>query len=326
MTSLLARYAEAAFWMARYMERAENMARILDVNETFSRDSRGAQNWRSIIELYADDEAFFASHDEASAKNVIQFYLLDDEHPGSVRASVRMARENARSLRPWISTEMWVQLNVFYNRLRALGPDDVSTHRLARLCNIIKESVQTHTGITEGTFYRDESWYFYRLGRQIERADQTTRLLDVKYHLLLPDVASVGSSVDLSQWNALLRSTAGFHAFRRVHPRGLSPDRVASFLLFNRGFPRSLRVSVAELAFRLGDLREKFDLEGGARAQENLESLRRRLDEESIEAVIAGGLHEYLDAIQLELIAIGAELGRDFFGWAPLEAQAQGQA
>ena len=320
MTSLLARYAEAAFWMARYMERAENLARILDVNETFSRDSRGGQNWHSIIQLYADDEVFFERHDEASAQSVIHFYLLDDTHPGSVRASVSMARENARSLRPWISTEMWVQLNVFYNRLRALGPDDISQYRLARLCATIKEACQTHTGITEGTFYRDESWYFYRLGRQIERADQTTRLLDVKYHLLLPDVAAIGSSVDLSQWNALLRSTAGFHAFRRIHPRSLSPDRVAGFLLFNRGFPRSLRASVAELAYRLGDLREKFDLEGGLSAHDRLEALRERLDAETIEGVIAQGLHEYLDTIQLELIAIGGELGRDFFGWQPTEA------
>ena len=323
MTSLLARYAEAAFWMARYIERAENMARILDVNETFSRDSRGGQNWNSIIELYDDHEAFFKSHDEATAQAVIQFYLLDDEHPGSIRASVRMARENARSLRPWISTEMWVHLNVFYNRLRALGPDDISQPRLARLCGIIKEACQTHTGITEGTFYRDESWYFYRLGRQIERADQTTRVLDVKYHLLLPDVGAVGSSVDLSQWNALLRSTAGFHAFRRVHPRGLSPDRVAGFLLFNRGFPRSLRASVAELAFRLGDLREKFDLQGGQSAQKRLEELRVQLDRETIGAVIDRGLHEYLDGIQLELIGIGGELGRDFFGWEPVQASQQ---
>ena len=223
MRDLLSRYAEAAFWMARYIERAENLARILDVNETFSRDSQGGQNWLSVLQLYDDQKRFFERHGEAGGEAVIRFYVLDRDNRGSIVSNVRMARENARALRPLISTEMWTHLNMFHNRLGELRPEDVTEHRLARLCTLVKESCQAHTGITEGTFHRDAGWDFYQMGRMIERADQTTRLLDVKYHLLLPSAADVGSPVDVSQWNALLRSASAYHAFRRVQPSGMDP-------------------------------------------------------------------------------------------------------
>jgi uncharacterized alpha-E superfamily protein len=123
---LLARYADCIFWLARYVERAENLARILDVNETFSRDGRGGQNWRSIVQLNSDEERFFASHEAAAAHNVVNFYVIDGDNPTSIVSTIRYARENARTLRPLISTEMWVQLNVFYNRLAELSTEDLA--------------------------------------------------------------------------------------------------------------------------------------------------------------------------------------------------------
>lgn len=314
MSSLLSRYAEAIYWLARYVERAENMARVLDVNETFSRDSQGGQNWASIIALYSDEEAFEERHPEATADAVLAFYLLDDSHPGSILSSVRAARENARTLRPLISTEMWVHLNTFYNRMRALRPEDIAEERVARSLAWIKESCQAHTGITEGTFYRDEGWYFYEIGQAIERADQTTRLLDVKYHLLLPSVAHVGSPLDLSQWNAVLRSAAGYHAFRRIHPSGMTVARVADFLLFNRRFPRSVTACIDEVNNRLTALRSRYGLKGGGVALERLDEVRAVLDNEPVERVLAQGLHEFLDWIQLQMLDVGSLIGRDFFG------------
>ena len=224
--------------MARYMERAENLARILDVNETFARDSRGAQDWLPMVQLNADESRFFSVHGEANASTVTHFYVLDRTNPTSIVSAVHMARENARSLRHLISTEMWRHLNVFYELLGDVAREDLALSELSRLCATIKENCQTHTGITEGTFHRDEVWHFYQLGKTVERADQTTRLLDIKYHRLLPSSEDVGSPVDLSQWNSLLRSAAGYHAFRRVHPRGMRPANVAGFLLFNTEFPR----------------------------------------------------------------------------------------
>jgi len=322
LSNLLARYADAIFWLARYVERAEDVARILDVNETFSRDSRGDQNWRSVLQIYADLPRFHETHEEATADAVIHFYTLDASNPTSIVADIAQARSNARMLRPLISTEMWTQLNIFHNRLRQMSPRDVSEPRLSRFCEFVKQGCQAHTGITEGTFYRDEGWHFYRLGRAIERADQTTRLLDVKYHLLLPSVEHVGSPLDVSQWNALLRSAAAYHAFRRLHPSDMTPANVVGFLILHRAFPRSIAANVDAIETNIAQMRDRYELAGGSAALERIRGVRRSLDSETSSNIIRQGLHEYLDALQQELIAVSHELGTAFFGHAPLRTAA----
>ena len=320
---LLARYADCIFWLARYVERAENLARILDVNETFSRDSRGGQNWRSIVQLNSDEERFFAGHDAAAAHNVVNFYVVDGDNPTSIVSTIRYARENARTLRPFISTEMWVQLNVFYNRLAELSAEDLIPGNLAALFAMIKEGCQTHTGITEGTFFRDQGWYFYQIGRYIERADQTTRLLDIKYHLLLPSPSDVGSPVDVSQWNALLRSAAGYHAYRRLHAASTTPARVAGFMLLNNAFPRSVHHCVREVGRLLGEVKSHHGLRNGNDAAEELDRLQAVLGTFEIAAILRSGLHEFLDSIQRQLMAVTRELSIAFFGYTPEAQQAQ---
>ena len=320
---LLARYADCIFWLARYVERAENLARILDVNETFSRDSRGGQNWRSIVQLNADQERFFADHAEATTQTVLQFYVTDTRNPTSIINTIRCARENARTLRPLISTEMWVQLNVFYNRLSALTGADLAPGRLAALFGEIKEACQTHTGITDGTFFRDQGWYFYQLGRYIERADQTTRLLDIKYHLLLPSPSDVGSPTDVSQWHALLRSAAGYHAYRRLHAASTTPARVAGFLLLNQAFPRSVHHCVREAGRLLGEVKSRYNLRHGNAAAEELDRLRAVLGTLDISTILSEGLHEFLDLMQQQLIAVTRDLSIAFFGYQSEPSQAQ---
>jgi uncharacterized alpha-E superfamily protein len=322
---LLARYADCIFWLARYVERAENLARILDVNETFSRDSRGGQNWRSIVQLNSDEQRFFETHRGATVHSVVEFYVIDADNPTSIVSAIRFARENARTLRPLISTEMWVQLNVFYNRLVGLRPADLAPGNLAALFASIKEACQTHTGITEGTFFRDQGWYFYQIGRYIERADQTTRLVDVKYHLLLPSVSDVGSAIDVSQWNALLRSAAGYHAYRRLHAATTTPARVAGFLLLNRAFPRSVHHCVREVGRLLGEVKSRHSLRGGNDAAEELDRLQVVLGTLDIATVLRQGLHEFLDSIQAQLIAVTRELSHAFFGVGaePLQIQTE---
>jgi len=315
LDNLLARHAEAIFWTARQMERVENLARIIDVNETFSRDSHGTPSWDAIVKLYADEERFAATGRELTGANVLHFYILDPANPNSILSNVSLARENARALRPLISTEMWLQLNVFYTELRSLKRDVIAEPNLSRLCTRIKEACQTHTGITEGTYHRDSGWYFYQLGKSIERADQMTRLVDVKYHLLLPSPALVGSPFDVSQWNAVLRSAAGYHAFRRVHPRGMTPARIAGFLIFNGDFPRSVNAAVADTAAHLSKLRHRFGLAAGEEASRRLQYLTGWLTRESIDDVIARGLHETLDWIQGELASITHALSDAFFGY-----------
>ncbi len=254
---------------------------------------------------------------------MLKFYVIDAANPTSIISTIRYARENARTLRPLISTEMWVQLNIFYNRLLALAEADLAPGRLAALLGSIKEACQTHTGITDGTFFRDQGWYFYQLGRYIERADQTTRLLDIKYHLLLPSPADVGSPTDVSQWNALLRSAAGYHAYRRLHTASTTPARVAGFLLLNQAFPRSVHHCVREAGWLLGEIKSRYDLRHGNAAAEELDRLRAVLGTLDISTILSEGLHEFLDLLQRQLIAVTRDLSAAFFGLRPEAAQAQ---
>jgi len=313
LNNLLSRHADSIFWLARQVERANSTARILDVNESFSRNARGEHDWESVLRLYGDEEGFRATGRRPTADAVVHFYILDDRNPNSVRSSIRMARENARALRPLISTEMWVQLNGFHNRLERLRKSDLQVENLNRLCGYIKESCQTHSGITAETLYRDESWYFHQMGRAIERADQTTRLVDVKYQVLLPQPSDVGSPVDEAQWNTVLRSAAGFHAFRRVSPQSMSPSRVVDFLVFDRRFPRSVAASVLAAHEHLHELRLKYGHASKRAASNLLRKLAEGLAEDTAEGLIARGLHEGLDAIQVELAAVTTALGREFF-------------
>ncbi|MBV8779163.1 MAG: alpha-E domain-containing protein [Alphaproteobacteria bacterium] len=304
--------------MARFVERAENLARILEVHETYARDRNGARDWYAIVQLNADEESFSAKHRATTARNVIAFYLTDQENPTSIVSAIRNARENARTVRPLVSTEMWVQLNVFYNRLAAIDDRELTRGGLSRLLTEIKEGCELFTGVTEGTFYRDQAWFFYRIGRYIERADQTTRLLDSKYYVLMRD-ASAANVVNTGQWLALLRAASGYHAFRLLHQSDLTPWRVAAFLLFNPSFPRSVLLCLKEIDAAVSGLKSRYNLRGGNDVAEGLDQLRAILGTRSIEQVLAEGLHEFIDFIQRYLIAITDRLGAAFFGHPPVE-------
>ncbi len=323
-TSLLSRFAENHFWMARYVERVENLARILDVNETFARDNTGVQDWLPIVQLHADDEAFFNKHREASAKAVVHFYLVDQDNPNSIVQSVRAARENARGLRHLISIELWTQLNVFYRWLRELKRQDYNPANLSSLCARIKEHCQLHTGIVEGTMFRDQGLVFYLIGKQVERADQLTRLVDIKYHRLLPMVGDVGSAIDVSQWNALLRSAAAYQAYRRSQPSGMTPRMVAGFLLFNPGFSRSLTTCVREIGKLIDELANDPALEGVVLETGALRDLKRKVTL-PIDHIIGHGLHEFLDGVQLDFQNLGREIANTYFDQAASDPAPAGQ-
>ena len=311
---LLARHAECIFWLARYVERAENLARILDVNATFARDRRGGRDWLPVLQLNADLDRFSARHGAPTAQAVLHFYVTDRENPTSIVSFVAAARENARALRPLISTEMWAQLNVFHKWLGDLDEAALAPGGLVRLLGRVKEACQTHTGITEGTLHRDQASYFYRLGRFVERADQTTRLIDIKYHALLPSPADVGSPVDLVQWDVVLRSAAAHHAYLRVVPGGVTPAGVAGFLLLHPRFPRTVAFCVGEADRVLAVLRSRHALSGGSAAAEWIGALHAALRGATIEEVIAAGMHEFLDGVQRRLIAATDDLDAAFFG------------
>lgn len=253
---LLARNAKDLLWLARYVERVENLARILDVAQVFARDERDGGHWRAVLRINADEERFLAAHGVANARTVARFYLLERGNPTSIPAAIGQARENARTLRALISSEMWLQLNVFHAQVLALGEADAGPENLSRSCAALREDCQAHTGITEGTLYRDQGRHFYAIGRQLERADQTTRLLDIGYRSLRPLVES-GAEIETVRWTALLRAAAGYHAYRRLHPGGFDAAEVVDFLLLDEAFPRSVALALRQARRHLGALRDE---------------------------------------------------------------------
>jgi uncharacterized alpha-E superfamily protein len=313
MSNLLANSAERLFWLARYLERVENLARIIEITETIARDSSG-RNWFSVVQINADEKAFTAKHPVATDRAVVEFYFFDPANPTSVPASLQEAHQNARALRPIISIEMWEQVNVMRHHWREQSHAALAPDQIPRLCRRLREQCEINEGIVEGSLSQDEAWFYYRLGKSLERADQTTRLLDIKYHLLLPPGSSVGSALDSSQWNALLRAANGYQAFRRVYQGRMTPAAVAGFLLFSDSFPRSVSLCVRNMAWLLAQLRFRYGLSRAAPAEEKLDEMRALLSELTVEAVIEKGLHEFLDGMQRQFIALTDDIRKAFFG------------
>jgi len=300
---LIARHAGSALWLARYMERIENLARLIDVTKTFARDAEGGRNWLSLLRINGDAAAFFEKHATPEATRVAEFYLLDSGNPTSVQSVIRSAKDNARTLRALISTEMWLQINVFHGRISALSAIDITAEALSGVCAMLKEGVQAHTGLTEGTFYRDQCWHFYMIGRHLERADQITRLIDTKFDALMP-TAVADAVIDAGEWNELLRAAAGYHAYRREYPHGYVAREVAGFLLLNSAFPRSTALSLAQLDWHLTTLRSRYHLRGCAQALERLDHLRTMLASQTVDDILGRGLSPFLDWVQTEVAAL----------------------
>ena len=310
MPSLLARFAASIFWMARYIERAESLARIIDINETYARDNPDGPDWGRVLDLYADTDRYMEAHGAIDTASVLNFYILDRANSTSIVSAVSSARNNARSVRHLISTEMWTQVNIFRNWLVDLTPRDIRSANVSRICTDIKLNCQTIEGIVEGTLLRDEAWQFYQIGKYLERADQTTRLLDIGYDRLSKEAEDTLVSV---QWNSLLRSVAGYHAYRSRHPSGSYGRDVATFLLYDREFARAVALCVDRVTQSLGNLETRHgDLQLGS-----LEKARRALAfelETGLEKdVTKDRLHRFLDALQVKIGAVSDEVGRAYF-------------
>lgn len=310
MSSLSARFAENVYWLARYVERAENIARIIHINETYARDDPGGPDWARVVELYADGERFARNHETADAASVVHFYVLDRDNPTSIRSAVAQARENARSVRHLISTEMWTHINMFHSRLQSMTRTDVRLANLSRLATSLIADCQTFEGIIEGTFVRGEPWCFFQAGKYLERADQTTRILDMGYGAL---AAAEGEAAHAIRRAVLLRSVSGYYAFRARHPAASQSSDIAMFLLYDRQFPRSVSLCVARLSERLRELQDRH----GTQVSGNVEQARRAL-EFSLETgpgaeLSPARLHDLLDQFQISLGRVSDALVATYF-------------
>ncbi|QDT64920.1 alpha-E domain-containing protein [Calycomorphotria hydatis] len=315
---MLSRVAECVFWMSRYIERAENTARFVEVNQNLTLESTTTrhQQWAPLIDTAGDREAFLERFEEFDRENVVRFLTFDTANPNSILSCMNAARENARTVRENISTEMWEEINKLYLMVKNAANDPQVIRSPHLFLNRIKLASQLLIGITDATMSHDEPWHFVRLARLLERADKTSRILDVKYFILLPSVNSVGSPVDIVQWSALLKSASALEMYRRAHGRIL-PSPVGEFLLLNRLFPRSVRFCsiVAEES-----LHAITGVPIGAfsnRAEQALGKLRSELDYTSIDDVFALGMHEFIDVLQLRINDIGQAVHQCFFALEP---------
>ncbi len=317
---MLSRVAESIYWMSRYIERAENIARFVDVNLNLTLDLPGhnGQQWKPLVDITGDTEAFLERHGEPTQKSIIQFLTFDTENPNSILSCLRAARDNARSVREIISSEMWQQVNQSY----LFVADAVGRTRYTldpqELFAGVKQASQLFAGVTDATMTHNEAWSFCRLGRKLERADKTSRIVDVKYFFLLPHVQDIGSPVDDIQWAAVLRSASAFEMYRKRHGR-TAPRAVVEFLLLDRQFPRavhnclhSTRESVHAISGTpMGMFRNP--------AEQLLGAVCSELAYARVDAIISGGLHEYLDHLQTQMNTVGLHLAHTFFG-APAPA------
>ncbi len=324
---MLARVADSIYWMSRYVERAENVARFIEVNLNLMLDLPvgSAQQWQPLVATTGDAAEFEKRYGTATQHDVIEFLTFDQENVNSIRSCLRAARENARSVREIISSEMWEQLNEFYLRVNsaALGsrtdPQDLFAS--------VRMAGHLFTGVTDATMTHNESWNFCRLGRMLERADKTSRILDVKYFLLLPTAADVGTTSDDIQWAAVLRSASAFEMYRKSHGR-IAPDRIVEFLLLDNEFPRAIQYCLVRARWSVhaisgtpvGMFRHPVERLFGELCSE--------LAYARIEAIIAAGLHEYLDRLQTKMNQVGNGISETFFaarGAPPVRKKAKGR-
>lgn len=312
---MLSRVADAVFWMSRYIERAENVARFIDVNQAISLGGRVglADQWSPLIYASGDEELYRELYGEFSQKNVLRFLMFDRRNPNSILSCVAAARENARTIRDILSTPMWEAVNRFYLRVReALAEERGILNNPHDFLERVKRSSHQVIGVTGVTLSHGEAWNFAMLGRLLERADKTSRILDVKYFILLPDVSLVGSTLDIVQWSALLESTSALHMYRKRHGR-INNIKVIEFLVLDRYFPRSMRFCLSEAEQCLHAISGSPPGTFENRAEQLLGILNAKLNFSSVDDIRREGLHEFIDSAQAQINAVGQAIFEQFF-------------
>jgi uncharacterized alpha-E superfamily protein len=315
---MLSRVADSIYWLNRYIERAENVARFVEVNLNLMLDlPKGmTQQWEPLIMITGDSDIFKKYYEEATATNVIQFLTFDQNYGNSILSCLQIARENARSIREIISSEMWEEVNAFYLMVKDTSAKQ-SGNNLPDFFNQVKMSSHRFAGVMDATMTHNEGWHFGQLGRLLERADKTTRILDVKYFLLLPSIEWVGTALDQIQWISLLKSASAYEMYRKCQHR-IMPSSVAEFLILNRQFPRSIHFSLWQTEQSLHQITNTPTGTWCNGAERALGKLCSQLGYLTIEDIIEMGLHEFLDQMQKEINIIGTEISTTFFGVEPV--------
>lgn len=317
---LLSRVADAVYWMARYIERAENVARYIGVNLSLQLDlPQGArEQWQSLIDTSGDSDAFKQRYGEATRDTVIEFLTFDEENPNSIFSCLRAARENARSVRETISSEMWEQVNAMYLHMTAphrslMGEWHAEFYRELRLNSHLFQ------GIMDATMTHNEAWNFASLGQKLERADKTSRILDVKYFMLLPSLSEVGTPYDDIHWSAVLKSVSGFEMYRKKYGK-LAPTHIVEFLVMDPDFPRAVHYCITRSDVYLRAITGTAQGSYRYTSERLMGLLRADLDFTPVDQILKSGLHDYLDRLQIKMNEIDGAVSADFVAWKPQPA------
>ena len=324
---MLSRTADHLFWMARYIERAENTARMLDVNLSTSLLPQSAQaserGWRALLSISELTEEFDERYPVVSPRDVMDFMVRDASNSSSICACLQAARENARAVRGSLTTEVWETHNDTWLDLQRKLADGTPERDPQSFFEWVKFRSHLSRGVTIGTMLKDEAFYFVRLGTFLERADNTARLIDVKYHGLgdepadrreAADPESVDHPPDFYHWAAVLRSVSAFETYRKVYRDVITPSRVAELLILRGDMPRSLASCLNEVSINLEMVRNSRSDETERRAG----LLRAELRYGRIEDILARGLHRYLTEFLERINDLGERVSEDFL--VPLEA------
>jgi len=294
---MLSRTADSLYWLARYVERAENIARILDATSRIASlpsEFAGQSNeWESAIRASGAEDAFFDAFDTASRENVINFLAFSPENPSSIRSCFEQARHNARSVRTALTSEAWEAINGAWLDMMGFSPDQLRQQELGRFLSWVKTSSLQVDGSIHRTMLRNDAYYFTRLGTYLERADNTARLLDVKYHVLLPSEQNVGGGLDYYQWASILRAVSALTAYHWIFRENLRAWNIAELLILREEMPRSLKSCYANITHHLQSLADDYGWQG--RGQKAANAVYNRLDDYSTDEVFQGGLHEFLE-------------------------------
>lgn len=318
---MLSRVADTCYWLSRYIERAESSARLVDVNIQLLLDLEDQnpetvqQHWRPILATLEDQELYNKLHDTITADNVMEFVTFEKKNPAAILTSIECARENARTVREQISSEMWEQLNSTYLYLR--GPQariDFQDSPIDFYRRLV-DRLHAFQGTTDATMTHGEGWEFLQIGKYLERADSTSRVLDIKYHILLPSGERVGGHVDVTQWMAVLRSCSAMEAYLKTYVGQVTGWQVADFLILHDEFPRSIRFCVDKLDSALRRISGCNDSHYSNEVERLSGMLRSNLDYTTIGAVFKFGLHQYLDETQLRLIEIHDAVSKTYCRW-----------
>ena len=327
---MLSRVADSLYWMSRYIERAENNARLADVNLQFLLDLANQpqadmqQQWNPIISSLEENELFSSLYDKLDGKAAIDFVTLQENNPNSIYSCLMLARENARTTREQISSEMWEQINRLYLFVKSDRGKKLLRSSPFEFFKRITVGSHLFQGVTDSTMTHGEGWDFIRIGKLLERTDCTSRILDVKYHILLPSGEKVGGNVDTIQWMAVLKSCSALEAYRKVYVGQVAPWKVAEFIITHPAFPRSIRFSVDYFDAALHHISGSSESKYANKAERLSGQLRYDLDYVTIGDIFDFGLHEYLEQIQERLVEISDALHATYCASAAHEKMVTG--